>query len=74
VQEKGKELGPDGAKHLLQEAMMCLEMMVAKKWVAAYYKHGEPSISMKTPLDGEIIYGEEVGKKRRAAKNGAKTK
>lgn len=59
------EYGAANLKHVLQECMQCLEMMVAKKWVAAYIRHGDPSISMKTPFDGEIIYSESVRKQRR---------
>ncbi len=75
VQAKGKEnFDAEGAKALLRECMMCLEMMVAKKWVSAYYKHGDGTINMKTPLEGEIIYSEEVGKQRRKATADAKSK
>jgi len=55
--------------------MQCLEMMVARKWVAAHYRHGEPSISMKTPLEGEIIYSESEKKRRSdAAKSKSKAR
>lgn len=67
--------GAAAVKHVFQEAMQCLEMMVARKWVAAHYRHGEPSISMKTPLEGEIIYSESEKKRRSdAAKSKSKAR
>lgn len=61
-------MGADKVQFVLQECLQCLEVMVANKWVAGYFKHGQPAISMTTPLEGEIIYSEAEAERRRKQK------
>lgn len=61
-------MGADKMQFVMQECLQCLEVMVANKWVAGYFKHGQPAISMTTPLEGEIIYSEAEAERRRKQK------
>ena len=52
---------PSSRKVALQQAIFCLESMVAQGWVKASVTAGMPSLSLKTPLEGDVVYTERLG-------------
>ena len=52
---------PVGRKHAWNQAMQCLETLVAQGWVKASCAPGRHVLSMKTPDEGEIVFTERTG-------------
>lgn len=49
------DVGKEGVPHVMSTVVQCLEHMVLDGWVKAYFKHGKPALSLKTPKEGKII-------------------
>jgi hypothetical protein len=48
-------------KVALQQSIFCLESMISQGWVRASHTPGMPSLSLRTPVEGEIVYTEKLG-------------
>ncbi|MFN7733650.1 MAG: NAD(P)/FAD-dependent oxidoreductase [Pirellula sp.] len=48
-------------KVAFQQAIFCLESMISQGWVRASHTPGMPALSLKTPIEGEIVYTEKLG-------------